>query len=180
MRVVGFGAAAWCLGFAGESVWDIVTGLDPTSRFAAYGSGLAVAMIFVLVLKLVGAVVAVAAIQPRHAYKRVVATVLWGAFGLLALYSAGNVIITVGTLTGLMEPSAAWQAAGGVSVKALLYVLFFLAGAAMFGVLAISYHRRHRSRWTSVALGIAGAPVLLAIVLVVIPAILGHLGLLPS
>jgi hypothetical protein len=36
----------------------------------------------------------------------------------------------------------------------VLYVLFFLAGAAMFGVLATWYHRRHHTRWRSVAIGI--------------------------
>ena len=27
---------------------------------------------------------------------------MWGVFGLLALYSAGNLIITVGTVSGLL------------------------------------------------------------------------------
>ena len=62
---------------------------------------------------------------------------LWGAFGLLSLYSAGNLPITIGTVSGLLAPSAAWTAAGGVTSKAILYLLFFLAGAALFGVLAV-------------------------------------------
>lgn len=156
VTAVGIAAATWCLGFAGVSVWDILTGLDPANRFAAYTTGLTVASILVLPLKLAAAAVALAAIRPRQTHQHLVATALWGAFSLLTLYSAGNIAITVATLTGLVEPTAAWQAAGGVSVRAVLYVLFFLAGAAMFGVLAISYHRRHRTRWAPVAIGILG------------------------
>lgn len=178
--VTGFAAATWCLGFAAVSAWQIIHGPDPADRFAAYASGLAVASIVVLVLKLVGAGIAVAAVQPRQSHERIIALALWGAFGSLALYSAGNLVITVGTLTGLMAPSAAWQAAGGVSVKAVLYVLFFLAGAGMFGMLATWYQRRHRTRWTWAAVGVMGAPVLIALLLVILPGILGHLGLLPS
>jgi hypothetical protein len=77
---------------------------------------------------------------------------LWGAFGLLGLYSAGNLVITIGTVSGLLAPSAAWTAAGGVTPRAILYVLFFLAGA----------------------------PLLLGLILAAAPAILGRLGLLPT
>jgi hypothetical protein len=58
----------------------------------------------------------------------------------------------LGTVSGLLAPSAAWTAAGGVTPKAVLYVLFFLAGAAL----------------------------LLALILVAAPAILGRWGLLPT
>jgi hypothetical protein len=92
---------------------------------------------------------------------------LWGAFGLLALYSAGNLIITAGTVSG-------------VTTRAVLYVLFFLAGSALFGVLAVWFHHRHHLRWTSVAAGLAGAPLLLALLLAAAPTVLGRLGLLPT
>jgi hypothetical protein len=105
---------------------------------------------------------------------------LWGAFGLLALYSAGNLVITVGTVSGLLAPSAAWTAAGGVTARSVLYVLFFLAGAALFGVLAVWFHRRHGLGWTSAAAGLVGAPLLLWLILAAAPAVLGWWGLLPA
>jgi hypothetical protein len=103
-----------------------------------------------------------------------------GAFGLLALYSAGNLFITAGTVSGLLAPSAAWTAAGGVTPRAVLYVLFFLAGAAIFGVLAVWFHRRHHLGWTSAVAGLAGAPLLLGLLLGVAPAILARWDLLPT
>ena len=84
--------------------------------------------------------------------------------------------ITVGTISGLLAPSAAWNAAGGVTPKAVLYVLYVLAGAALFGVLAFWFHRL---RWTSAVAGLAGAPLLLALILAAVPAILGRWGLFP-
>jgi hypothetical protein len=105
---------------------------------------------------------------------------LWGAFGLLSLYSAGNLVITVGTVSGRLAPSAAWTAAGGVTPKAILYVLFFLVGAALFGMLAVWFHRRHHLGWTVAAAGLVGAPLLLGLILAAAPAILGRWGLLPT
>jgi hypothetical protein len=111
---------------------------------------------------------------------RLLGVAVWGAFGVLALYSAGNLFITVGTESGLLAPSAAWTAAGGVTGRAVLYVLFFLAGAAMFGVLAVWFHRRHHLRWSAAVAGLAGAPLLLGLILAAAPAILGRWGLLPT
>jgi hypothetical protein len=51
-------------------------------------------------------------------------------------------------------------------------VLFFLAGAAMFAALTVSYHRRHRLHWTAVAASATGAPALLGGLLVLLPALL--------
>jgi hypothetical protein len=136
----------------------------------------------VFVLKVAGAAVALAAVTPKRPRipVRVLSTLLWGAFGLLGLYSAGNVAITAGTLTGVLTPSPAWTAAGGVTPRAVLYVLFFLAGAAMFGTLASSFHRRQRAPWTSAVAGVVGAPLVLALILAVAPAVLGRLGLFPT
>jgi hypothetical protein len=36
---------------------------------------------------------------------------------------------------------SAWLVAGGVTLRAILYVLFFLAGAALLGALAVWFHR---------------------------------------
>jgi hypothetical protein len=188
VRAVGYAAAAWCLGFAGVSAWQVAADLtgkpDPRQRYAAYASGLAILGVLVLVLKLAGAALALTAVLvqpglPRR-WLRLLGVGLWGAFGLLGLYSAGNLVITVGTVTGVLAPSAAWTAAGGVTVKAVLYVLFFLVGAALFGVLAVWFHRRHRLEWTVAVAGLVGAPLLLGLLLAAAPAILGRWGLLPT
>ena len=66
-------------------------------------------------LKVLGAYVAWASIRPAPKRRNVwlLAAALWGAAGLLALYSAGNLVITVATESGLVSPSAAWESAGG-------------------------------------------------------------------
>ena len=188
MRALGYAAAAWCLGFAGVSAWQVAADLigqpDARQRYAAYASGLAIMGLLVLVLKLAGAAVALTTVLVQPGLPRrplqLLGVALWGAFGLLGLYSAGNLVITVGTVSGLLAPSAAWTAAGGVTARAVLYVLFFLAGAALFGVLAVWFHRRQHLRWTSAVAGLAGAPLLLALLLAAAPAILGRWGLLPT
>jgi hypothetical protein len=181
-RAVGYVAAGWCLGFAAVSAWQVVAGpTGPAERYAADASGLVIVIVLVGVLKLVGAAVALAAVQVRPGRPvQLLGVALWGAFGVLGLYSAGNLVITAGTVSGLLAPSAAWTAAGGVTPKAVAYVLFFLAGAALFGVLAVWFHRRHHLRWTAAVAGLAGAPLLLGLLLAAAPAVLGHLGLMPA
>jgi hypothetical protein len=188
VRAFGYAAAAWCLGFAGVSAWQVAAGPigrpDARQPYAAYASGLVIIVVLVGVLKLAGAAVALAAVLVPPGWPRrplpLLGVALWGAFGLLGLYSAGNLAITVGTVSGLLAPSAAWTAAGGVTAKAIGYVLFFLVGAALFGVLAVWFHRRHRLRWTAAVAGLAGAPLLLGLILAGAPAILGRWGLLPT
>jgi hypothetical protein len=180
-RALGYTAAAWCLGFAAVSAWQVVAGPAPGQRLAGYASGLAIMSVLVGVLKLAGAAVALAAVlAPPGLPRQLLGVALWGAFGLLGLYSAGNLVIAVGTAAGLLAPSAAWTAAGGVTAKAVLYVLFFLVGAALFGVLAVWFRRRHQLGWTSAVAGLAGAPLLLGLLLAVAPAVLGRWGLLPT
>ena len=188
VRALGYTAAGWCIGFASVSAWQVAAGPighpEAGQRYAADASGLAIMSVLVLVLKLAGAAVALAAVlvrpgRPRRLL-RLLGVALWGAFGVLSLYSAGNLAITVGTVGGLLVPSAAWTAAGGVTPRATGYVLFFLAGAALFGTLAVWFHRRHRLRWTSAVAGLAGAPLLLGLLLAAAPALLGQWGLLPT
>jgi hypothetical protein len=110
LRALGYAAAAWCLGFAAVSAWQVVAGPAAGRRFAAYASGLAILSVLVGVLKLAGAAVALAAVLappglPRRPLQ-LLGVALWGAFGLLCLYSAGNLVITVGTVSGLLAPSA--------------------------------------------------------------------------
>jgi hypothetical protein len=184
VRALAYIAAAWCLFFAAVSAWQVVAGPAGDQRLADYASGLAIVSVLVGVLKLAGAAVALAAVLAPPGLPRrpliLLGVALWGAFGLLTLYSAGNLVITVGTVSGLLAPSAAWTAAGGVTARAVLYVLFFLAGAALFGVLAVWFHRRHQLGWTSAVAGLAGAPLLLGLLLGVAPAVLGRWGLLPD
>ena len=184
VRALAYIAAAWCLFFAAVSAWQVVAGPAVGQRLAGYASGLGVMSALVGVLKLAGAAVALAAVLAPPGLPRrplaLLGVALWGAFGLLSLYSAGNLVITVGTVSGLLAPSAAWTAAGGVTVKAVLYVLFFLVGAALFGVLAIWFHRRHHLGWTAVVAGLVAAPLLLGLLLAVAPAVLGQWGLLPT
>lgn len=180
VRLVGYATAVWCLGFALANVDDLATGRAPGDPLGDYATGIAAMSVLVLLLKLVGAVVALASVRPaRGDAHTALAVALWGAFGLLGVYSAGNIAITIVTVTGLVEPSSAWEAAGGVTPHAVLYVLFFLVGAAMFGVLTLSYHRRHDVRIASAVTGLLGAPVLLALLLGVAPWALGRLGWLP-
>jgi hypothetical protein len=165
------------------SAWQVAQPAA-SQRYAVDASGLAIISVLAGVLKLAGAAVAPAAVLvrpgPPRRPRQLLGVALWGAFGLLALYSAGNLAITVGTVGGLLAPSAAWTAAGGVTPRAILYVLFFLLGTGLFGVLAVWFHRRHHLRWTSAAAGLAGAPLLLGLLLAVIPAILSRWGLLPT
>jgi hypothetical protein len=172
VTIIGWCAAAWCLLFAAVNAWDLATGIS--TRFGSHARAITVLSAFVFVLKLAGAVAALAAVAPKRIQLPTwpVAVTLWGAFGLLGIYSAGNLVISIGTVTGLLKPSGAWTAAGGVSLRAVLFVLFFIAGAAAFGTLAIWFHRRHRLSWGPVLLGLVGAPLLLALILAVAPAIL--------
>jgi hypothetical protein len=181
-KVAAYLTAAWCLGFAAVSAWQLVAGDEAASALPGYESGLTVMIALVLVLKLLGALVALAAVAPPRRWlpTNLLASALWGVFGLLALYSAGNLVITVVTVSGLVEPSAAWTAAGGVTVRAVLYVLFFLVGAAAFGVLAVSFHRRWSAPLRVVLVGLVGAPLALSVLLVGAPAVLGWLGLFPT
>jgi hypothetical protein len=67
-----------------------------------------------------------------------------------------------------------------ITAASVGYVLFFLVAAAGFGVLAISYLRRHGQRRILAGLGVLGAPTVLGLVLLVIPAILTAAGLMPA
>lgn len=173
--------AVWCTGFAAVNGWDLLRdGAPGGEAFAEHESGLIVMSVLVLLLKLAGAAIAIAAVQPRRQRSWPLAAAVWAAASLLLLYSAGNLVITFGTVFGVMEPSEAWTSAGGVTALAVAYVLFFLGGAGLFTILAVSVHRRHRPGWTAPVAGAIGAPALLAGVLVVVPAVLTAGGLLPG
>ena len=186
VRVVGYAAAAWCLAFAGVSAWQVagLTGQpDPRGRYAAYAAGLAIIGVLVGVLKLAGAAVALAAVLVRPGRGRrplwLLGAALWGG-----VWAAWPVL---GREPGhhRRDGHRPAGAVGGLDrrrrcdAKAVGYVLFFLVGAALFGVLAVWFHRRHQLRWTAAVAGLAGAPLLLGLLLAAAPAILGRWGLLP-
>ena len=178
IKAIAVLVVGWCLGFAAVNGWQLATGRLTDDRFVGYTTALVVTSVLVLLLKLAGAGMALASLRSVHhrGVRWLLGAALWAATSTLALYSAGNLIITFGTVTGLLEPTAAWESAGGVTVRAAAYVLFFLVGAAMFAVLTVSYHRRHRLHWTAVAAGFIGPPVLLGGLLVLAPALLKTLG----
>jgi hypothetical protein len=171
---VGLLAALWCAGFAGISVWFELTEHFATGQYADDASGFSVANWIVTVLKLGAAAVALLAISrtPRLLTPRIVGTLLWGAFATLALYVVGSIVQAVVLLTGTAAE------ADQIDASAVGYVLAFLLAATGFGILAISYARRagldRRVMW----IGACGGPLVLVSVLVVVPAILGAVGLL--
>jgi hypothetical protein len=61
VRALGYTAAAWCLGFAAVSGWQVLAGPAAGQRLADYASGLAIMSVLVGVLKLAGAAAARAA-----------------------------------------------------------------------------------------------------------------------
>jgi hypothetical protein len=170
IRALAWLVAAWCLGFAAVNIAFQVTGRFASGPYADLAAGLAVMDWLVVGLKLLGATVAVLSVTTRR--PSAVRTVLvWGAFALLGLYSAGNIVELVGLL--LSDP-------GGIAPRSLAYVVFFLAGAAGYGALAVSYSRRTHARRSHAVVGVLGAPLVLGALLVAAPAALTAMGLFPS
>ena len=156
IRALGWVMAAWCLGFAAVNIAFQVTGRFAGGPYAELAPGLAVMDWIVVGLKLLGAAVALLATTTRTA--TAVRTVLiWGAFGLLGLYSAGNIVELVVLLVA--DP-------GLTELRSLAYMAFFLAGAAGYGALAVSYSRRTGAKASHAFIGVLGAPLVLGAVLV--------------
>ena len=129
--------AAWCLGFAAVKAWQLATGRPTDAEYGGYTNAIVVAGVLVLFLKLLGAGMALASLRTVHhrGVRWLLGIALWGATSTLALYSAGNLVLTVGTLSGALEPTAAWESAGGVTARvpiavavAAAYVLWRGAG----------------------------------------------------
>ncbi len=76
----------WCVGFAVVNIAMQVTGRFATGPYAPLAGGLAVMNWMVVGLKALGAATAVLALGTRPTAVRTV--LVWGAFGLLGLYSA--------------------------------------------------------------------------------------------
>jgi len=176
VTAVGWLSALWCVGFATVNVVLELTGHFASGPNSAYAPGLSVMDWLVVVLKLVGAGLALLSISRRRVLPvGLLGMLLWGGFATLAVYATGNVVEAVGILSGLMAPvhplRPLWD---------LGYVSFFALAAAGFGVLAISYANRSRLRRLPITLGVLGAPALIAGVLVAVPLLLTAAGLFPS
>ena len=172
--VVGLFLALWCAGFAAISVWFELTDRFATSEYADDASALSVMNWLVAVLKLVGGVAALLAIRARPPAPRIVGTVLWGAFATVTIYVLGSMAQAVAILAGIAgDPDS-------IDARSAAYVLAFLLAAAGFGILAVSFGRRTALGTRGRVVGFVGAPLLLAVVLVIVPAVLRATGLLSS
>jgi hypothetical protein len=175
VRAVGVLMALCFVSFALVNIYFELTDHFDGGRLADYAVGLAVMDWLVVGLKLIGAALALVAVARGQSVAPPVVTVLlWGAFATLGVYVLGSVVEAIGIVTGLVGNIEQ------ITVASVAYVLFFLLVAAGYGVLAVSYSRRHGSRRRLALVGALGAPVLLGVVLVAVPATLGAFGLLPT
>lgn len=176
VTAIGVLTALWCAGFAVSNIVFEFTDHFAGGPYADYAGGIAVMNWFVVTLKIVGAAVALLSVakRPRLVSPSTLAVLVWGAFATLTLYALGSVVEAVGMLAGLVGSADDIDAAG------VAYISLFLVAAAGFGVLALSYSRRHRVRTSRAVLGVLGAPVLLGLVLLAVPTLLAALGLMPS
>src|SRR5690606_15480340 len=168
--------ALWCIGFALVNIVYERTGHFAGGPYAEYASALTVMNWLVVVLKGVGAVVALLSVtnRPTVAPPAVVSVLVWGAFATLGVYALGSVAQAAGMASGLRGASEQ------VTIAGLGYVSLFLLGAAGFGVLAIPHSQRHRVRRRFAVLGVLLARVVLGGVLLVVPPLLAALGLMPT
>ena len=180
VTVVGVLVALCCIGFAGVNIvlelTDRLAGSTYSQTVAEYPVGFAVMNWLVVALKLVGAVVAVLSITHRRGFVRpaLVGVSVWAAFATLGVYALGSVAEAVGMASGLTG------SIDQIDLRGVGYVLFFLLFATGFGVLALSYSRRHGLRKGPALLGMVGAPVVLGLVLFAVPTLLAAFGLLPT
>jgi hypothetical protein len=176
VRVIGLLTALWCAGFAVVNVVFELTHRFSDGPYAEYAAGITVMNWLVVGLKALGATVALLSIADRSRWPSPTAlTVLvWGAFATIAVYATGSVAQWIGMASGLTGRT------GQLDAAAVAYVLFFIAAAVGFGILAISYYRRHQVRKTFAFIGVVGAPVMLLLVLVIVPTVLVGLGVMPT
>jgi hypothetical protein len=168
--------ALCCIGFAVLNIVFELTDHFADGPYAEYSTGFAVMNWLVVGLKVVGAAVALLSVasRPRLLPPVVLGVLLWGAFAMLAVYAAGNVVQAIGMVSGLAGSADQIDPAG------VAYVLFFGVVAAGYGVLAISYSRRFKLRKGVAVLGALGAPVALALILLAVPMLLAALGVMPA
>jgi hypothetical protein len=168
--------ALCCIGFAVFNIVFELTDHFADGPYAEYSTGFAVMNWLVVGLKVVGAAVALLSVasRPRLLPPVVLGVLLWGAFAMLGVYAAGNVVQAIGMVSGLAGSTDQIDPAG------VAYVLFFGVVAAGYGVLAISYSRRFKLRKGVAVLGALGAPVALGVILLAVPMLLAALGVMPA
>jgi len=139
VTAIGILMALWCLGFAVVNVVFEITGHFAGGAYAQYASGLSVMNWLGAGLKVLGAVVALLSVarRPGRVTSTIVTVLVWAAFATLAVYVLGSVTEAAGMELGLIG------GADQIDTASVAYVLFFLVAAVGFGVLAISYSRRH-------------------------------------
>jgi len=168
--------ALWCLGFAAVDVVFEVTDHFGSGADANYTAGISVMDWLAVALKVVGASVALlsAVHRPKLASPAVVTVLVWASFATLGAYVLGSVAEAAGMGLGLIGST------DQIDTRNMAYVLFFLIAAVGYGVLATSYSRRHPPGKGLVILGVLGAPALLGLLLLAVPALLAAFGLLPA
>jgi hypothetical protein len=176
VRVIGILTVAWCAGFAVVNVVFELTDRFSAGPYAEYAGGITVMNWFVVGLKALGAAVALRSVADRYRWPSptTVAVLLWGAFATVGLYAAGSVAQWIAMASGVTSHGSDLRAAD------VAYVLLFVAAALGFGTLATSFSRRHRTGPWCALIGVLGAPVVLLLVLVIAPAILVGLGIMPG
>ncbi len=171
-------AVAWAMGFAAVNLW-LQWNLPPDAEISQYATGFTVLNLFSISLKVFGSGVALAIAYPwgRRFPSWMLTTCSTGAASTLLFYGTVVTIFltATGNLTGVGE-----LAGGAFAAPGFVYAGFFLLGGVPFAALAHDIRRRApvARRWT--VLGIAGAPVLLGIVIVGVPTLLRALGLFPA
>lgn len=112
--------------------------------------------------------------RPRGVSPAVVTVLVWAAFATLAVYCLGSVAEAAGMGLGLIG------GADLIGIRSVAYVLFFAVAAVGYGILAVSCSRRHSRGMRLAVLGALGAPAMLGLLLLAIPALLAAFGLLPA
>jgi hypothetical protein len=168
--------ALGCGGFAVVNVVFEITDHFAAGRYADYAGAFTVMNWLVTGLKVLGAVVALLSLaaEPRIVSKAMLTVLLWGGFGTLSVYTLGSLGQAIGMMLGLAG------SVDQIDLAGVGYVLFFAAVSVGYGILAVSYSRRHRIRRGLAVVGVLGAPLVLVLVLVAVPALLSALGLMPS
>lgn len=174
-RVAAVLGALGLVAFAAVNVAFEGTNHFAEGPHADYAAGLSILNWLVVGLKLVGAVVVMVSVSDRATAfaPNTMTLLLWGAFGTFAIYALGTIGEAIVMATGIAGNPSDIDAAG---VGYLLGMTFF---ASCFGVVATSYSRRTRWRPLPIVAGVLGAPMLLAGILVLVPALLVALGIMP-
>lgn len=176
VRAVGWLVAAWCVGFAAVNVAFETTGHFADGPYAEYSTALSVMDWTVSVLKILGAAVALASVTNRRVRvsPRLIAVMICGAAALLGLYCLGSLAEAIGMLTGVAGD------ADRITPRSVGYLVLVLVAATGYGVLAVSFSRRYDTGRRVALIGVVGAPIVLAALLVAIPLLLVSLGLMPA